>query len=653
MFICVASVIGTVLQQNDFANTYMDKFGPFWFVLFDKFSIWQVYNSWWFLLIMGFLVVSTSLCLIRNTPKFLRDARTFREYVRGSSLRAFPHRIEAQSSDAPARTLEKFEQLMPRMGYRYKVREDANGEYMLAAKKGSTNRLGFIFAHAAIVVICVGGLLDSELPVRMQVWFAGKSPIMGNMLISEVPESGRLPLGNPSFKSHLLLPEGAESGHTIINYDEGVLVQPMPFTIRLKEFIVDYYSTGMPSSFKSEVTVIDHETGDQFDQTIEVNEPLRYKGVTVYQSSLDDGGSKLELVGYPLSGPSNKTFDVGGTVGKATELDINTGGIKQSYKLDLTELKVINVENLAGDLPQPKPLVEHVAAVTGSAAGRKNDNLVNVGPSITYKLIGDDGQSYEFINYMLPMELDGSKVYLGGVRQTQADLFRYIRFPADEKGTLNEFMDLRAALANKGTLRQAIDNFAAKNATDMLPKDTLSKAALGAMESFARGGFDGIIGNVPAEDREKVLQFAVPMVQMTLTELRDIMREQTGREVLPESGIQAQEAQKWIHNALLAFANLPDYPAPVFLNIKSFNERKASVFQVTRSPGKLTVYLGCIFLVLGVFAMFYIRDRRVWIWIRPESGGSMVTAAMTSQRRNLDFTQEFNRFKKAFQSLFG
>lgn len=89
MFICIASIVGTVLAQNRPSNVYVDQFGPFWFEVFDKFSIWHVYNSWWFLLIMTFLVVSTSVCLIRNTLKMLREARSFREHVRASSLRAF------------------------------------------------------------------------------------------------------------------------------------------------------------------------------------------------------------------------------------------------------------------------------------------------------------------------------------------------------------------------------------------------------------------------------------------------------------------------------------------------------------------------------------------------------------------------------------
>ena len=91
-----------------------------------------------------------------------------------------------------------------RQGYAVRERQDSTG-VLLAAKKGSANRLGYVFAHAAMVIICVGGLLDSELPVRLQVMFGGKKPIVENMLISEVPESGRLSVNNPSFRASVLV----------------------------------------------------------------------------------------------------------------------------------------------------------------------------------------------------------------------------------------------------------------------------------------------------------------------------------------------------------------------------------------------------------------------------------------------------------------
>jgi len=301
MFICVASLVGTVLQQNRSSNNYIDQFGPFWYEVFDKFSIWHVYNSWWFLLIMGFLVVSTSVCLIRNAPKMLRDARSFREHVRASSLRAFPHRVETQEPTDVPQTAAGLKSLLERLGYAVRQRQDNDG-VLLAAKKGSANRLGYVFAHAAMVIICIGGLLDSELPVRLQVMFGGKQPIVDNMLISEVPESGRLSVNNPSFRASVLVPEGGQASTAVVMVGDGALVQPMPFTLKLKKFVVDYYSTGMPSRFASEVEVTDPDTGKTFDSTIEVNEPLRFKGMTVYQSSFDDGGSTVVLKGYPLVG---------------------------------------------------------------------------------------------------------------------------------------------------------------------------------------------------------------------------------------------------------------------------------------------------------------------------------------------------------------
>ena len=173
-------------------------------------------------------------------------------------------------------------------------RQDGDG-VLLAAKKGSANRLGYVFAHAAMVIICIGGLLDSELPVRLQVMFGGKKPIVENMLISEVPESGRLSVNNPSFRASVLVPEDGQASTAVVMVGDGALVQPMPFTLKLKKFVVDYYSTGMPSRFASEVVVTDPDTGKSFESTIEVNEPLRFKGMTVYQSSFDDGGSTVAL----------------------------------------------------------------------------------------------------------------------------------------------------------------------------------------------------------------------------------------------------------------------------------------------------------------------------------------------------------------------
>ena len=62
--ICIASVIGTVLKQQEPLNNYINQFGPFWAEVFDVAGLYSVYSAWWFLLILAFLV-SAPVCALR------------------------------------------------------------------------------------------------------------------------------------------------------------------------------------------------------------------------------------------------------------------------------------------------------------------------------------------------------------------------------------------------------------------------------------------------------------------------------------------------------------------------------------------------------------------------------------------------------------
>ena len=71
--------------------------------------------------------------------------------------------------------------------------------------------------------------------------------------------------------------------------------------------------------------------------------------------------------------------------------------------------------------------------------------------------------------------------------------------------------------------------------------------------------------------------------------------------------------------------------------LKDFTQVQASVFQVTRAPGRNIVYLGCALLILGVFAMLYVRERRVWVWLSGHGGRrARRTMALSSNRKTMD-----------------
>jgi len=134
--ICIASVIGTVIKQAEPPVNYVNQFGPFWAELFGKLNLYSVYSAWWFLLILAFLVVSTSLCIARNTPKILADLRQFKEHIREQSLRAFPHRAEGALPDAPESAARRLGQALAQGGWKVKLQQREQG-WMVAAKKGA------------------------------------------------------------------------------------------------------------------------------------------------------------------------------------------------------------------------------------------------------------------------------------------------------------------------------------------------------------------------------------------------------------------------------------------------------------------------------------------------------------------------------------
>jgi hypothetical protein len=73
---------------------------------------------------------------------------------------------------------------------------------------------------------------------------------------------------------------------------------------------------------------------------------------------------------------------------------------------------------------------------------------------------------------------------------------------------------------------------------------------------------------------------------------------------------------------VLAISDAHFYPAPVAMMMTDFTQVQASVFQVARAPGKKVVYLGCLLLIIGIFAMLYVRERRLWVWLTPDGTAS-------------------------------
>lgn len=649
----IASVIGTVVKQNDPLNAYLNQFGPFWFPIFETLGLYSVYNAGWFIVILAFLVLSTSLCIVRQTAPMLREMRSFREHAREVSLRQFAHRAVLVPGVNIPEAIARTEAYLQENGFASRSNLRSDGA-LVAAKQGSIGRAGYFLAHGAIVLICIGGLMDGNLPLRLKMWLGDKQPTAGNQLIANIPESSRLGLDNPSFRGDVYIPEGRTTTFAVLAAGDGILLQELPFNITLERFHIDHYENGMPKRFASDIVVADRMSGETESHTIEVNKPLTLRGVTLYQSSFEDGGSKLRLKARSLlAGRPGVLSTLEGAVGE----NLPFAGEAFSYTLEITDFKAFNVEDLStgesADAQSAQGLARLQQHLGSGARSPTPRDMRNVGPSFTFKLRDEAGQAREFHNYMLPIEQDGRWFLYTGLRDSQAESFRYMRMPLDEDGRVETWFAVRDLLLDPAQRKALAERFAARsisggdNAAAM--RTPLVQSAVQTLELFAERGYETlgafIERTVPEAERGQAADVLVRLLQGIVWEAWMEVRGNAGLaslEITPERAT-------YVNDSIAAISDSLFYGAPAYLQLDSFDERLATVLQATRSPGQPLVYLGSLMLVLGVFAMLYIRERRLFVLV--QANETLVT--MSSNRKALDVDETFQRHVDGLAAALG
>lgn len=322
MVLSIASVIGTVLLQNQEQTDYLQQFGPLWYWVFRSLGLFDMYHTWWFLTLLGFLMLSLTACLWRNVPKMLKEMRSRKVTLNERSL----NRMELlekweMESDVSVESLQAtFRKSLH--GWEFKDVEES-GAHFVRADKGRNHKWGYILVHAAILVVLVGGWISVQFGFR------------GNMAV----------------------PEGqVEKTISFLKGTETATLD-MPFQVRCNSFEIDFFPTGAPKEFRSNLTIID-DGKEVLTSDIIVNEPLFYKGVYIYQASFGDGGSEVEFDLYHM--------DNSLTIRKAKSNVYRTLKDEVSgVSLEITDFRPYNVENVA-DPGQPRefkdigPSVEYV-----------------------------------------------------------------------------------------------------------------------------------------------------------------------------------------------------------------------------------------------------------------------------------------------------
>lgn len=631
----IASVIGTVLQQNQPQTDYLVKFGPFWAQIFGFLGLYDVYASVWFVVIMMFLVVSTGLCLIRNVPPFWREMKSFREKVREKSLAAMRHSVLMDVKIAP----EVAKRYLEVQGFKGKIINREDGSVLIAAKKGTMNKWGYIFAHLALIVICLGGLTDSNLLLKLGMLAGRIVPDNRAVYAKDFKPESVLGTGNLSFRGNVNISEGQSADVVFLNADNGMLVQDLPFEVRLKKFHIDFYNTGMPRDFASDIEVTDKATGEKLERTIRVNHPLTLHGITIYQASFADGGSDLTFKAWNLGDASRKPAALKATSMRQFPLDIG----RHKYRLEFDQFTSMNVEDMSEGGEREKSLnaaLNDVRAVT-----QEGKKYTNIGPSIVYRIRDAAGQAVEYKNYMLPILQDKDYFWLTGTRSGLQQQYRWLRIPLDKQLKADTFMALREFLKD-GKARKRLIADAVKDAPAEI-REQFMLAAENTLNIFAQKGYLGldefITAKIPKEQQEKMQGYFYEMLYGVMNAALD---ETIRRYGLPEWR-QDEARNRFLLHSMDAYTGLTEYPAPMLLQLDGFSEVRSSGLQMTRSPGAVLVYFGSVLLVLGTVFMFYIREKRAWLLF---SDGK-IRFAMSSARSERDVQKEFPKHVESLQRL--
>jgi cytochrome c biogenesis protein len=282
LFIALISSLGTIIEQEKTISFYETNY-PISnsiagfinsdFILF--FGLDHVYTANWFLTLLFLFGGSLLSCTLSRQIPSLKLARLWKFFK--SENKTNKMGISFTLSNG---SLSQFSYLLRQRQYNV----IQQGSYIYAYK-GLVGKIGPILVHLSIICILVGSVLGS---------------LTGFMLQELIPKGELFHLQN-------IISSGSLS------------YIPQNFEGYISDFNIAYNDQGMVDQFYSEIDILDNDLQIKKEKTIFVNEPLRYSGVTFYQTDWSivslkftlNNRENFEIFLREVNGESNSRFWIG------------------------------------------------------------------------------------------------------------------------------------------------------------------------------------------------------------------------------------------------------------------------------------------------------------------------------------------------------
>ena len=257
--IAFASSFGSFIEQDEPKNFYEINYPlekPIYGFVNSKLILTlgldHVYNTWWFLLLLLILGLSLIGCTLTRQFPLVQNSKEYFFRKQSNSFLKLPFSIKLKKNFyLKELILSKLQKLNL---YIYQKGE------LIYGYKGLIGRISPILVHVSLIIILSGSTLGAF----------------------------------KNFKAQEILPKG-EVFHIQNPLKIGRLT-PLPnITTRVNEFWVDYKNNKI-NQFYSNLSILDNYGNELKNQTISVNNPIRFNNIDFYQSDWNLLGIRIKNI---------------------------------------------------------------------------------------------------------------------------------------------------------------------------------------------------------------------------------------------------------------------------------------------------------------------------------------------------------------------
>jgi len=263
--IAVVSIAGTVIEQAETLTFYQQNYPESpalygfltWKVILAA-GLNHVFSTWWYLSLLILFGTSLTACTFTRQLPALKAARKWKYYQKPKQFEKLALSAELEDGSISS--------LIPLLKeQKYQVWQQDNTLY---ARKGIIGRVGPIIVHIGMLTVLIGGMWG----------------IFTGFFAQEMIKSGN------TFKIQNIIESGPFSSPQI----------PDDWGIKVNRFWIDYTQNGDIDQFYSDLSVVNNNGEELKRETIYVNHPLRYDGVTLYQTNWSIAAVQVQLNNSPI-----------------------------------------------------------------------------------------------------------------------------------------------------------------------------------------------------------------------------------------------------------------------------------------------------------------------------------------------------------------